>query len=75
MVFIIISSHFLCRFDLQYHDQRSRANQNAAYQRLRGEFFMQEDKGQYKRDDHAQLVDGYDLGRFPGLQRLVLAKP
>ena len=36
---------------------------------------MQEDKGQYKRDDHAQLVDGYGLGRFPGLQRLVIAKP
>ena len=38
-----------------------RTNQDAAYQRFRGEFVVQEDKGHHQRDDHAQFVNRYDL--------------
>ena len=75
MVFIIISSHFPCRYDLQHHHQRPCADQDTTDQGFRGEFLMQENKGQHQRDDHAQLVDGYDFGRLPDLQSFIVAQP
>ena len=54
--YTIFRNKFLYKFDahqlcgLQYHHKRPHTNQDAAYQRFRGEFLVQEDKGQQRPD-------------------------
>ena len=54
-----------------HHEQRAGADEHTAQRRLGGDLFMEQQRRQHQRDDHAELVDGDHLAGGAQLQRLV----
>lgn len=65
-----VAGCFLCS---QHHQQRACADQDTADYGLGGELFVQDHCRQHQGDHHTEFINEYDLGRFPQLQRLVVA--
>ena len=71
-----LSGRVFCRArPLYHHEQRSGSNENAAENGFHRHGFMQKNKGQNQRNDHAQLVNGNHFGCIRHLERLVVAQP
>ena len=55
------------------HEQSASANQHTPDNRFPTDRFMENNKGQYNGQHHAELVNGYNLGYVANLYRMIIA--